>query len=71
MAGGWDEVRWGACIADMKEVDYQNTLAIAALIEVLANKGLLDLEALGRKAAELDRAAEPLPSRRQTRAARG
>lgn len=64
MATGWDEVRWGACMADMKEVDYRNTLAIAALVEVLASKGLIDLDALAAKAAELDRGAEPLPVRR-------
>lgn len=43
-----------ARLADMKTVDYRNTLAITALIELLIAKGLLTSEELARVAAKLD-----------------
>jgi hypothetical protein len=51
---GWDEVRLLACLADMKEIDYRNTLAVASLIELLVERGVVDPEALARKARQLD-----------------
>jgi hypothetical protein len=59
MAARLDELRIGACLADLKEMDYRNALAVASLVELLAEKGLVDLTELARKAADLDRAAEP------------
>lgn len=44
-----------ASLADMKHVDYRNTLAIAALIELLIEKGLLTRDELATAAARLDR----------------
>jgi len=43
-----------AQIADLKEVDYKNTLALATLIELLIEKGLFTRQEFARKAAELD-----------------
>ncbi|MDR3560147.1 MAG: hypothetical protein P4N59_01710 [Negativicutes bacterium] len=55
-----------AQIGDLKDVDYKNTLAIAALIELLINKGLFTREEFTAQAVKLDRAslAEILLSRR-------
>jgi hypothetical protein len=41
-------------IADLKEIDYQNTLAIASMIEVLIEKGIIDKHDIARKAHELE-----------------
>ena len=41
-------------IADLKENDYKNTLAIAAIIEVLIEKGIVNKEDLLKKALQLD-----------------
>ncbi len=57
MSVRWNEVEFGARLADMQEVDYRNTLAIASVIELLIEQGLLDADALRHKSAELDRAA--------------
>jgi len=57
MSVQWNEVEFGARLADMQEVDYRNTLAIASLIELLIERGLLDADELRRKSLELDRAA--------------
>lgn len=43
-------------IADLKEVDYRNTLAIATLIELIIEKGLFTRQEFARKAKELDAA---------------
>lgn len=43
-----------AQIADLKEIDYKNTLALAALIELLIDKGLFSRQEFAHKAAELD-----------------
>jgi hypothetical protein len=43
-------------IADLKDVDYRNTLAIASLIELLIEKGLFTRQEFTRKARELDTA---------------
>ncbi|MCL6449990.1 MAG: hypothetical protein K6T75_01660 [Acetobacteraceae bacterium] len=54
-----ETVRLIAHLGDMEEVDYRNTLALVALIELLAEKGLLTREEVALKAhsleAELDR----------------
>jgi hypothetical protein len=41
-------------IGDMKEIDYRNTLAIASLIELLIDKGILDRHEIAKKAKLLD-----------------
>jgi hypothetical protein len=41
-------------LGDMKEIDYRNTLAIASLIELLIDKGILDRHEIARKAKLLD-----------------
>lgn len=41
-------------IADLKELDYRNTLAIASMIEVLIDKGIIDKRDIARKAHELE-----------------
>ncbi|MTI70112.1 MAG: hypothetical protein FH751_07675 [Firmicutes bacterium] len=43
-----------AQIGDLKEIDYRNTLAIASLIEVLVEKGLITRHDIARKSKELD-----------------
>jgi hypothetical protein len=52
-------VMLGAEIADLKDVDYRNTLAICSLIELLCERGLIRREDLAAKARLLDAAAEP------------
>ena len=43
-----------AQIGDMKDIDYRNTLAIASVIEVLIEKGIIDRNDIARKARQLD-----------------
>ncbi len=54
-------------IADMKETDYKNTLAIAVLIELLTAKGYFSKKDFNLKARELDTLslAEALQTSRQ------
>lgn len=58
MADAWERALLGAQLADMKEIDYRNTLAIASLIECLVERGLLDRSELAAKARDLDAFAE-------------
>lgn len=44
-------------LADLKDVDYKNTLAIAALIELLIEKGLFTRQEFAQKAQELESAS--------------
>lgn len=41
-------------IADLKEIDYRNTLAIASMIEVLIDKGVIGKKDIAKKAHELE-----------------
>jgi len=41
-------------IGDLKEIDYRNTLAIATMINLLIDKGILSEEEFRRQAAVLD-----------------
>ncbi len=59
MAVPWSEIDFGARLADMQEVDYRNTLAVATLIELLIERGLITPQELRRKSAELDHNAVP------------
>lgn len=43
-----------AQIGDMKDTDYRNSLAIASIIEVLIEKGIIDRNDIARKARQLD-----------------
>ncbi|MDF2548118.1 MAG: hypothetical protein K0R93_3016 [Anaerosolibacter sp.] len=43
-----------AQLGDLKEVDYRNTLAIATLIEILHEKGLITRREFSQKAQQLD-----------------
>lgn len=49
-----DEIDMISQIGDMKEIDYRNTLAIASLIELLVDKGILDRHEIAKKAKLLD-----------------
>ncbi len=44
-------------LADLKDIDYKNTLAISALIELLIAKGLFTRQEFARKAHELESAS--------------
>lgn len=41
-------------MADLKEIDYKNTLAITSLIELLIEKGILDRYEIAEKAQLLE-----------------
>lgn len=41
-------------IADLKEIDYRNTLAITSVIELLIEKGFLDRHEVAEKAQFLE-----------------
>jgi hypothetical protein len=43
-----------AQIGDMKEIDYRNTLAIASIVEILVEKGIIERNDIARKAKQLD-----------------
>jgi hypothetical protein len=44
-------------LASLKDVDYKNTLAIAALIELLIDKGLFTRQEFAQKTQELESAS--------------
>lgn len=41
-------------IADLKEIDYKNTLAITSIIELLIEKGILERQEIAMKAQFLE-----------------
>jgi len=43
-----------ASLADLKEANYRNLLALAALVDLLVEKGILDRQEIARRARELD-----------------
>lgn len=43
-----------AAIADMKEIDYKNMLALTTLIDLLVEKGLISREEFAARAQKLD-----------------
>ncbi|NPV43707.1 hypothetical protein H0A61_00946 [Koleobacter methoxysyntrophicus] len=43
-----------AQLADLKEIDYRNTLAIASIIEILIEKGIIKRQDIALKARELE-----------------
>ncbi len=52
-----DSIEIFAGLADLKEADYKQTLAIATIIELFIEKGLFTRQEFGAKAAALDRTA--------------
>jgi hypothetical protein len=48
------EVDLFAQLADLKEVDYKNTLVITAVVELLVEKGILERRDVIQKAKQLD-----------------
>ena len=52
-------------IADMKEIEYKNTLAIASIIELLIDKGVISKNDIAKKALALENMSfeglEPAP----------
>jgi len=53
-----NEVQWGAQLADIKDVNYRNTLAIASLIELLTEKKIITQGEFSEKSRSLDLLAE-------------
>lgn len=49
-----DTINLFATLADMKEVDYKNTLAITTLIDLLVEKGILSRDEVAARAQQLD-----------------
>lgn len=47
-----------ATLADLKDVDYKNTLAITTLIDLLIEKGIITRDELAARAQQLDAAGE-------------
>lgn len=43
-----------AQLSDMKDIDYRNTLAIASIIELLVEKGIIQRNDIAIKARQLD-----------------
>ncbi|MDI9476363.1 MAG: hypothetical protein ACOX0L_08720 [Natronincolaceae bacterium] len=41
-------------LGDLKEIDYRNTLAIATLIEILTEKGIITRQEFSKKSYYLD-----------------
>ncbi len=58
MADQWNRILFGARLADMQDVDYRNTLAIASLIELLVQKGIVTAGELAEVSRLLDQEAE-------------
>lgn len=50
----FDKIDIYAKIGDLKDIDYRNTLAIATIIELLVEKGIITRQEFSRKAFVLD-----------------
>jgi hypothetical protein len=50
----YDHVNLLAQLADLKEIDYQNTLVITAIVELLVEKGLISRNDILQKTKELE-----------------
>jgi hypothetical protein len=53
-----DTLTLAAQLADVKDVEYRNTLALASLIELLVEKGVLERGEIAVRAERLDMEAE-------------
>ncbi|RKD22899.1 hypothetical protein BEP19_11730 [Ammoniphilus oxalaticus] len=49
-----DEIDLVAQLSDLKEVDYNNTLVISALVELLVENGIVSRKAVLQKTKELE-----------------
>ena len=56
----WDYVQSMAKLADLTESQYQTTLALSAMLELLVEKGVLSPEEVHRKIALLEQEDEDL-----------
>jgi hypothetical protein len=54
-SAAWEQVQLAAKVADLKDDHYRLLLAASAVLELLAEKGIITPEELYRKAAQLDR----------------
>lgn len=54
MQSSAEMLRLWATVADLKETDYQNILAVTSLIDLLIQKGLITREELSARAQHLD-----------------
>ena len=50
----FDKIDIYAKIGDLKDIDYRNTLAIATIIEILVDKGIITRQEFAQKAYTLD-----------------
>jgi hypothetical protein len=50
-----DIINYAAQLSDLKEIDYRNTLAIASIIEILIEKGVIGRDDIAHKANALER----------------
>lgn len=50
----FDKIDIYAKIGDLKDIDYRNTLAIATIIEILVDKGIITRQEFAQKAYALD-----------------
>jgi len=48
------ELEFLSQVADLKEIDYKNTLAIVSLIELLIDKGIITKDDIAMKSYQLD-----------------
>ncbi|MEF3305328.1 hypothetical protein [Paenibacillus sp. GYB003] len=55
------EINWIGKLADLKEEHYRNTLLVAALMDLLIEKGVMTRGEIEAKMAELDRIMIPDP----------
>jgi hypothetical protein len=63
MEARWEEVLFGARLADMREAQYRNTLVLASLLELLESRGIIDRQEFARIAQRLDEEAGELAHR--------
>jgi hypothetical protein len=52
------QVQLFAALADMKEVDYKNALAISSLIDLLIQKGIITRDEIAGQMLHLDATSE-------------
>ncbi len=53
-----DTINLYATLADLKDVDYKNTLAITTLIDLLVEKGIISRAEMAERARRLDELGE-------------
>lgn len=54
MQSSAETLRLWATVADLKETDYKNMLAVTSLIDLLIQKGIITREELATRAQHLD-----------------